>query len=79
MKKSAAALWLGGGIAAAASQGFCLFMLFTRHTALCICTALFNFFKACLRLSCLHLCGVGSMSFSTHFLQVRTMSHREVK
>lgn len=39
----------------------------------------FNFFKACLRLSCLQFCGVGSMSFSTHLLQARTMSHREVK
>lgn len=39
----------------------------------------FNFFKACVRLSRLQLCGAGSMSFSAHLLQARTMSHREGK
>lgn len=39
----------------------------------------FNLFKACLHFLRLTLCGVRSVSFSAHFLQARTMSHREVK
>lgn len=33
----------------------------------------FNFFKACLHLSCLQLCEVGSQALSRHLLQRRTM------